>query len=390
MGPFYSTAPRQANTRCISLAVAGVFTLCCATWAAEGNPIPNSRRTRPYYVETGFVWVNQKFLTSPYRILETDQGLEINGNLLAPLAERDLMAYMDWNEFEGDEYAEEANSSGRHGRRNRRHRDFDEDDAGREDDDANSHREFSLANCIADELMAGAIIVSIPNEPLGIFSRFNNQQDMLELVAAQGNGKPELYDRFATSLPPSWNRHVWRDWAQTLQVPPSIHARIEGLLEAGRNVERDAVAKRNAIKRLDNLAYPLTVFGMMLAVLSFGHLLMCLPRPYDDAPAVPSPGMMRATGYSLMLVVALSSMDLVWTLLASQAGQMKELNPLASRFIENPEMLIAFKMAATAFGCGVLYKLRHHSRAQFATWWLCLICTVLAFRWLTFNSMFIA
>jgi len=69
---------------------------------------------------------------------------------------------------------------------------------------------------------------------------------------------------------------------------------------------------------------------------------------------------------------------------------MRELNPLASRLISDPEALVAFKVVATLLGCGVLFALRRHSRAQLASWWMCLVCTMLTFRWLMFNSMFIA
>jgi hypothetical protein len=33
--------------------------------------------------------------------------------------------------------------------------------------------------------------------------------------------------------------------------------------------------------------------------------------------------------------------------------------------------------------------LRRHYIARLAAWWLCLACTILTFRWLMFNSMFL-
>lgn len=139
------------------------------------------------------------------------------------------------------------------------------------------------------------------------------------------------------------------------------------------------------------LAYPLTLLGMVLSVIAFGHLLKSLP----DHGAMRTNGgvtaeIVRATVVSLGLVIVLSGLDLVWTLLASQSGQMRELNPLASRLISDPQALIAFKAVATLIACGLLFALRHHGRAQLASWWICLICTMLTFRWLMFNSMFIA
>jgi hypothetical protein len=89
------------------------------------------------------------------------------------------------------------------------------------------------------------------------------------------------------------------------------------------------------------------------------------------------------------LIAALSGLDLVWTLLASHAGQMAELNPIGTQLLGNPLHLSLFKITATVASCSLLMFLRRHPRAQLATWWMCLICTVLTFRWLVLHSMFI-
>ncbi|MFG0332012.1 MAG: DUF5658 family protein, partial [Maioricimonas sp. JB049] len=103
-----------------------------------------------------------------------------------------------------------------------------------------------------------------------------------------------------------------------------------------------------------------------------------------------SPQALRMLRRSVLLIVVLSLFDLVWTILASQAGQMKELNPLASYFVHDPVGLIMFKSLATCLAVGLLVAMRHYRRAQTATWWLCLVCTLLLFRWLTFSSMYVA
>jgi hypothetical protein len=53
-------------------------------------------------------------------------------------------------------------------------------------------------------------------------------------------------------------------------------------------------------------------------------------------------------------------------------------------------MLSIFKATATLLSCSLLLFLRRHPRAQLASWWLCLVCTLLTFRWLVLNSMFVA
>lgn len=143
-----------------------------------------------------------------------------------------------------------------------------------------------------------------------------------------------------------------------------------------------------AISRLNRFGYPLTMAGMVLAVVAFGHLLSNRPEGFSVSAAPnPTPQAMKAVSHSILYVVLLSTLDLVWTVLAWQAGQMTEMNPIASQFIHDPQQLVAFKSAATFLGAGILLVLRQHRSAQTASWWLCLVCTVLTFRWLTFNSM---
>jgi len=80
--------------------------------------------------------------------------------------------------------------------------------------------------------------------------------------------------------------------------------------------------------------------------------------------------------------------DLVWTVLAHQAGSMRELNPIGSQLFSNPVNLIIFKTAATSLAIALLFRLRQIPLARQASWWCCLVLTLLTARWLTFHSMF--
>lgn len=91
-----------------------------------------------------------------------------------------------------------------------------------------------------------------------------------------------------------------------------------------------------------------------------------------------------------MFVSALSAMDLVWTIFASQTGAMSELNPLGSLLIHDPWVLFAVKLGVTSLSVGLLFMLRRQPLAQQASWWSCLLLTLLTARWLTFQSMFVA
>ena len=52
-------------------------------------------------------------------------------------------------------------------------------------------------------------------------------------------------------------------------------------------------------------------------------------------------------------------------------GRCVELNPLGSRFIEDPLLLVAFKFAVTGASIGILYVLHQRPIAQVASWWCC-------------------
>lgn len=188
---------------------------------------------------------------------------------------------------------------------------------------------------------------------------------------------------------------LWQKWLLEFRPDAEFRRHAEPHLAAFEAAEAANLAQVAAVRRFDAVAYPLTLLGMLMSVVAFGHLLMSLPnndamRRKGEGEGGISAEVIRATIISVLLVAALSSLDLVWTLLASQAGQMRELNPIASHFIEDPLSLIAFKATATLLGCGLLYALRRHSRAQLASWWMCLVCTMLTFRWLVFNSMFVS
>jgi hypothetical protein len=134
---------------------------------------------------------------------------------------------------------------------------------------------------------------------------------------------------------------------------------------------------------MERSAYPLTIVGMLLGVFALGHTLK-----WSSA----NPSGESATSFvktALLLILAMSCLDLIWTALAGAAGQMKELNPMAVGIINSPTALIVFKSSVTLLACGILMFLRSQPKAQFATWWMCLVCVLLTFRWVVFQSLFV-
>jgi hypothetical protein len=101
-----------------------------------------------------------------------------------------------------------------------------------------------------------------------------------------------------------------------------------------------------------------------------------------------SPETQKVVLKSLLIFGLLSVVDLIWTISASATGSMREMNPLGNELIHDPIRLILFKTVAVSVTIGLLYSLHHRPIAQVASWWSCLVLTLLTARWLTFHSMF--
>lgn len=189
-------------------------------------------------------------------------------------------------------------------------------------------------------------------------------------------------------LPPEFDRDVWDAWITSYVPPPELRDRAAVLIRQFEFAEQQLQEQMQKNQWKDSLAYPLTVFGMILTVLATGHLLGGRPHAGKSTAGIDaSPEMIRALEWSLFFAVALSVFDLAWTILAADGGMMQELNPLGRHLLEDPRQLAGFKMGATLPAVGVLWLLRKYKRAQVAAWWVCFVLTIVAFRWLTFHSI---
>jgi hypothetical protein len=247
-----------------------------------------------------------------------------------------------------------------------------------------------VGNEIASLLSARQIVVALEGQPLVAVHDLKSQCDLL---CALGAKAPDRVQPVASLqyLPPGIDEAAWDQWIAAFVPTEDFQKRAGELIAFYNEMQRASDATIAANRRLHEFSYPLSVLGMIGAVLGFGHLLSHRPpvgaqRLATDA----SPLAMRMVIYSLGLVVLFSGLDLAWTILAHQAGQMLELNPLGSRLVEDPLKLIAFKVGATGMAVGLLFCLRKYCQAQLAAWWICLVLTLLTARWLTLNSMFIA
>jgi hypothetical protein len=135
--------------------------------------------------------------------------------------------------------------------------------------------------------------------------------------------------------------------------------------------------------------YGTTVAPMMLAVIAIGSLLAGPPSSGCWSESSDVIEDRKLVVRNVVLLALLSGFDLALTLFAQRTGSLFELNPLGSHLMADPVALIAFKLSTLTIVCIILLSLRRYRGAQIASWWTCLICTVLTFRWVTFNSLFI-
>jgi hypothetical protein len=188
----------------------------------------------------------------------------------------------------------------------------------------------------------------------------------------------------------------WATIVKTFEPTPELIERVgPEVTEYRRVVQTNEASHRRlistAIFHSRPVRYGITLATMGLAVVALGSLLSYHPNGQTRWREVDSAGEgVPMVIRNVVLLVLLGILDLVFTLGAQQGGGLLELNPLGSQLAASPFLLTSFKVTSLLGACCILVVLRRYRGAQVASWWLCLVCTVLAFRWLTYNSMFLS
>ena len=145
---------------------------------------------------------------------------------------------------------------------------------------------------------------------------------------------------------------------------------------------------RASLKRSEWFSCAFTVAAMLIGVMSFGHLLGTPPpkgsrwTQTDSSPIATRPVLV-----SLGLICVLSLIDLFWTTVRSSNFHFQEMNPLGSQLLHDGSSPFVFKIATTmAVSVLLLFVLRRYRGAQVASWWMCMVCTLLTFRWIVLDS----
>jgi hypothetical protein len=311
--------------------------------------------------QRGFVFVEGRFLAPPYEIRQVGDELFINDTTI------------NWDSFtlrhSRPEWVNEV-------RAKTQNRHIDSEDT-----------KSRILHQLQGTLAINGVLVFFSGHPVATID--SPPYEFLS-VLVRDDARSAFINGERDWLPSGSDEQRWIDWIRDFDCPLELEQRANLILEKCDQTLLHAETVGAANRRLDRFAFPLTIIGMVLVVFSFGHLLHYQPRIQADNVELMAPQVIRAVRIALLLLVALSTLDLIWTLLVSQAGAMRELNPVGSALINNPAALIALKIVATGTAVSILLFLHRRPFAQLVSWWGCLIYTLVVFRWLTFNSMFIS
>ncbi len=339
----------------------------------------------------GFIFLDGQYLPAPYEAELTEDTLTING--------REVQAdAFDLSEYEGWE----PDRDSRFGRRRPRWAQESRESPGDSQvlrvnysEGSRRFRETAKASS-ADRLRRffqdvrtvqfGMILVLDSGEkPLLLYPGQGGIELIRALRATDGTAAANQISSQVAGVDATWDRLL-----AEFQPTAEFNAHADAKLERFDRAEVDGERVTAGTLWISKISYPLTVFAMAVVVLGFGHLLSNRPQ-IESSGTDPTDWSKhrKVVGQSLLIVALLSVVDLVWTLGTANAGLMRELNPLGSGMIAEPVRLFLFKATVTGVAIGILYRLHRRPIAQVASWWCCLLLTLLTARWVMFQSMFL-
>jgi hypothetical protein len=268
--------------------------------------------------DDGFVFVNGEFLPGPYTFRSAGKQTFVNDVLIA-------QELVDFTSVIGidDEEGERAGFSRR-----------------RRPEAQKTYAEF-LSKQFSQSRQ---IIVAFEGRSPKLLSKRLGGNDLLSVLVYEAH-REALLPELLKSADSQEVASEWSEWVNGFQPNDAFLTAAKPIVDRIDAVLDESAARHAAVRRRESYRYPLTIAGMIMSVFAIGHLMSNPPnggRTPDEVEM--SPEVIQIVTRSLVLVVALSLLDLVWTLLASQAGTMRELNPVGGRLIDDPAKLIFSKL----------------------------------------------
>lgn len=321
------------------------------------NRVPTEVTSADTATDSVFLFFNGKYIPPPYTVrLRSDTTLSINGQRI-DANELDLRNYERQSPC-GIEIADQTREP------------------------SNPETPITLFhNDLSMMLRMHAVIVLEEESPPLIIGDVSDIETSIASLC-------DADDQRELNFHPAAAEATWNALVRKFQAPPAFRSHAKRYLEQLDHVHRAGITVITANLLVDAVGYPLHTFAMLMVVMAFGHLLSnkpCIELIGNDTQQ--HEHTRRVVTRSLILFGVLSAIDLFWTVASSQAGVLREMNPLGNALIRDPITLGVFKLAAVATTIALLVRLHASPVAQVASWWSCLVLTLLTARWLVFHSM---
>lgn len=350
-----------------TLAPGGDATVPSPTVASPQENLPEeeeaaSREPEPIVgepIEEGFFVFNGRYVPPPYTVRQEGEEVFVNDHL-APEA---------WSAGPFFGYGMRGPGRGRWG-------------GGRQPSQfAQTQRQFN----------EGALLFVFEDGPSGYIVPQNAVEVLTILLSDASN--EEKTESLSDGRFPRFATDEWEEIVERFESTSELRQRIQQIEDEKARILEEAMAARQRVELLDSSSfkYGITLVAMVLVVVAMGRLLNHRPTRGSRWTDIDQEGDgVAMLKWNVALLFLLNGFDLALTLLAQQAGGFLELNPLGDKLASNPAYLAAFKISVLLISCLILLSLRKYRGAQAASWWLCFVCTILTFRWVTYNSMFLS
>jgi hypothetical protein len=352
---------------------------CVLSWtilaAAAGSAIGQvGANTEAEPVETapgqpihrGFVILDGQYLPPPYVVAQRGEDLLINGRPVA------TEGFAEWPWGRGMGRGPGFRMGPRRG----------------------GGRDMRLVASVERRLQNGGLLLGLDRDNVRFVSFGEDAVDIMEILISDDTNEAKV-ERLMGSSVRSVSSAQWAEFVENLKLTDKLVRRVRATAAQREQRTQEAMAAHQkavtkATPRSEWMRYAITVTAMLLGVVALGSLLSHRPPgPFGWRELDRSPDAVSTVVRNVVLLVLLGLFDLASTVIARQAGGLWEINPLGHQLMESPAALAAFKLTALLASAAILLALRRYRGAQVASWWMCLVCTVLTFRWATFNSMFL-
>jgi hypothetical protein len=354
----------------LALANAAAYPNASSGLAIETAPDQGPDELFTVTVDEGLLFLNGEFIPSPHRIVATVDGVTINDR-----------PYRPKTTLENSERIETQPQ-----RRRDRNRRLEFTSAKNPRGNRESHQ-VQLARECSNYLAGNCIVVHFDGKALSVLSPGSQQFGFFQALVATPPDENQALQlvQLAGDLAA---QESWRNWLSDFKPSDELRQEMVLRLDVLKAVEASNLRQNAAVGRMARFSYPLTMVSMMIGVIGLGHVLKWAGHGFVDR----EDDLMRKISadyvkLAIIFMACMGTLDLVWTILAAQAGVMREVNPLASGLIHSPTALTLFKVAALSVSFAIFYTLRSRPIVQQAVWWMCLVSVLLTFRWVVVDSL---